>query len=271
MFINKINNFINKEILKYGYFNSYDLLKTIAFFTMLIDHLGYYFFYNLNFLRLIGRITIIIYTVLYGTSLKRGKKHSNKILYFAILTSIIQFILLGINEAFPLNTLWCFYFSNFLIDYLEDIYNNVYILFILLIILIAPLSFIGNFFFEYGFGFFMLVFCGRIFSKEIKNKKDIISTVLIFLMFLIYQIINFYFNLKYSIILAIIYIILYKVLYNFKIKTMDKIKNTKNTCIKIINNLCIIISRRSMELYTIHLSLFILILIIIIYKYGYFR
>ncbi len=267
MLKNKIDNFITKEISKYGDFNSYDLLKTIAFFTMIIDHLGYYFFYNLIFLRLIGRTTILIYAILYGTNLKINKKPNTKTLYFATLTSFFQFILLGIEEALPLNVLWCFYFSDYIINYIENIYYNNYKLFILLIILIIPLSYFGNFFIEYGLGFFMLVFCGKIFSKKIKNKKDIVNTILIFLMFLMYQIVNFNFNIKYSIILTIIYILLYKILYNFKIKPISA---AKNTCIKIINNLCIIISRRSMELYTIHLSLFMLILIIK-YKYGYFR
>lgn len=251
--------FLTKEILKYGEVNSYDVLKTIAFFTMIIDHLGYYFFYKFNFLRLIGRATIIIYAVLYGISYKKGKKPHKKILYFAILTSSFQFIIVGLSELLPLNVLWWFYFSNFFMDSLDNIYNENYALFVLFVLFMPILSISSNYFIEYGFGFIMLEFCGKIFSKEVKNKKDIISTVSIFIMFFIYQVYNFNFKIIHSVLLAIMYIILYKLLFNFKLKIIKQSIITEK-----FGNLFMIISRKSAELYAIHLILFMLILSIMI-------
>lgn len=258
-FKKKYTFFLNKELQKYGEFNTYDLLKNIAFFLMVIDHIGYYIFLHNQYLRLIGRGSMLIFAVLYGISFKNGSKPHKKILIFAIITTCFQ--LYFINEIFPLNPLYNFYFSAFLINDFEKIYKNNVTLFIVLIILILPLSFITNFIVEYGFSFLGLMFCGKIFKKSEKNKKDIIVTIIAFLLFLYYQILNFRFNLIYSIILIISFSIIYKILFNFKLK---KINNF------MFKNLFLIISRRSLELYTIHLTILI-ILSRWLYINGYIR
>ena len=50
---------------KFGELNKYDIFKNIAFITMIIDHIGYYFLPQLFFLRVIGRISAVIFAVLY--------------------------------------------------------------------------------------------------------------------------------------------------------------------------------------------------------------
>lgn len=251
-------NLVKKETDKYGKFNSYDLYKNIALFAMVVDHLGYFFFYKFHLLRLVGRTTVVILSVLFGLSYRENKKPRNRIFIFAVITTLFQLLLLGRTEALPVNILYSFYFSFFLLGYLKKLYDDCYPLFLVLISIMIPACFIFNFFIEYGVGVVFLMFCGTIFAKEKKSRKDTITTAMIFAVFMVYQILNFQFKLPYFIILSVIYSVLYVKLFNFKIKPVNKK----------VDSIFMLISRRSLEFYFLHLVVFMLIFISV---YGYFR
>ena len=226
-------NYINKMTRN---FNNYDVLKSIAFLTMVIDHIGYYFFPQTFFIRAIGRASAIIFALLFGIT---KHKKNNRVLLYAFLTSaVLCFFGDGI---LPLNILYNFYLSYFLIDYLEDLYYNSNFIFNIILILLIPLSFITNIFIEYGLIFLFLVFCGRLFSKENKTKKDKTTVITIFIMYFLYQILNFGFGIINSLIVAIMFYFIFKNMYNFKIVEVKK------------NKLLFFMSRYSLQLYTIHL------------------
>ena len=232
-------NFFTKERA----FNNYDLMKSIAFFLMIIDHIGYYFFPQIYLFRAIGRGSAIIFALLFGIT---KHKRNNKILLYAVLTSLL--LMFFENTIFPLNILFNFYLSYFLLDYLEDIYYNNNILFNLLLILLIPMSMFLNIFLEYGVTFLFLVFCGRLFSKKDKTKKDKNTTIAIFILFFIYQVLNFGFGLINTLIVGTIFYFIFKNMYNFKIKNVKE------------NKYLLFISRYSLQLSKLHLLILNIIL-----------
>lgn len=231
---------INFNILKNKKpFNNYDLLKSIAFLLMVVDHIGYYFFPQTVLFRAIGRGSAIIFALLFGIT---KHKKNNKILLYGALTAIL-FYFYGYS-IFPLNILFNFYLSYFLLDYVENLYYNNNILFNIILILLIPISIISNIFIEYGLIITFLIFCGKLFSKENKTRKDKVTTILIFIIFFLYQVLNFSFDLFNSLIVGVIFFFIFKSMYNFKIKELKE------------NKILLFISRYSLQLYTIHLLIF---------------
>jgi hypothetical protein len=238
--------FYNDKIQKYGELNNYDIYKNIAFFTMLIDHIGYFLFPRILIIRLVGRISMMIFGILYGLSFKEGQKRS-RILIFALITLLIN---MYEGAVLPLNVLFNFYISGFLVPKFQSLYEENYKLFCIFLILLFPVIFITNLFVEYGVAFTILMMCGVIFKKDKKDKGDIIVTILIFVMYLYYQRSGFGFNTIQSIVLAIFGILIYINLFNFKIKKINS---------PVGKNILIFISRTSLELYSLHLIILIMI------------
>lgn len=223
---------------KFGELNKYDIFKNIAFVTMILDHIGYYFSPQLFFLRVIGRISAIIFAILYGYGCKRP---NNKILCYGILTGIIVQLFIE-NNRLPLNILFTFYISSFLLNELEDIYNNCCWCFYLSLFVLLPITIISAVFVEYGIIMLFLMLCGRIFKKENKTQKDIISTVSIFIIYAFYQILNFNFNLFESLCVILCFACVYIYMFDFKIQKVT-----------FGSKIMLFISRYSLELYFIHL------------------
>lgn len=235
-------------------YNKYDLYKDIAFITMIIDHIGFYLLPQFKILRLIGRISAVIYAILFGMTKHKNK---NRIITFAIITSIVQAIFIGI--IFPLNIFYNFYISSFLLDYLYDIYNKYpYLIFGLFLPVLFPLGVITDQITEYGIFFLGFMLCGKIFIKEKKTIQDKLLTLLIFLVYSFYPTYNFKFNIVSSIILFIAFMILYFLMFNFK---FDEIKNVK------YENSLLFISRYSMELFLAQTILFQFILRVFVWQY----
>lgn len=231
--------------------NNYDIYKNIAFFVMVLDHIGYFFLQQFLFIRLIGRASAVIFAILHGFSCKRK---NNKILFFALLTFFI--VQVSIEKSyFPPNILFHFYLYYFLADTFKYLYDNFYWFFISFILCIVPLFPIVRNFIEYGPLFIFVIFCGTIFKKEEKTLKDTITTIIIFFIHFINQIICFHFDTVKSVILFIYLTIIYLTFYNFKIKD-----------VKSNNIILFIVSKYSLQLYFIHLLIFSTI-----YFHAYFR
>ncbi|MDR1498843.1 MAG: conjugal transfer protein TraX [Rickettsiales bacterium] len=236
-----------KKLEKYGTFNTYDLFKNIAFFAMVIDHIGYYFLPYNQLLRLVGRVSMLIFAVLYGISYKSNKS-PHTILFFALITAIPMTFLE--DMPLPLNCLFNFYISWFLVDGFENIYKNNYVLFCIFLVLMIPAAFLSNIIIEYGVSFVALMFCGKIFAKEKKTRRDILTTMIIFVLYTVYQSLNFGFNLYYMDVLLIVNSIIYAFMLDFKIRP---IKNF------IGNNILSLISRTTLGLYTTHITIMIIV------------
>ncbi|MBR2141518.1 MAG: hypothetical protein IJ853_04130 [Rickettsiales bacterium] len=234
------------KLKKYGNLNTYDIYKSLAFILMVIDHVGYYFLPSARLLRVIGRTSMIIFAVLHGFNRKKSS-NNNRILIYAVLLFIFVQLLIE-NDPLPLNVLFNFYISYYLLDKIEEIYKNDYVFFLLICAITLLLSGFTNIFLEYGAIFWFLILCGRIFNYKIKTPKDKVTAPLIFIMYYIYQTIHFNFNLINSIVLLILIVLTYILLYNFSFKTYNK-----------NNTILMILSRFSLELYFIHLLIFSII------------
>ena len=224
-------------------YNSYDVVKDIAFITMIIDHIGYYLMPKLLVLRLIGRISAVLYTILFGISVR---KNMDKLFTFAILMTLFQMFMFG--RIFPLNILFNFFLSVLMIDYVETVYEKYpYVFFCLFLPLLLPLGILTDQVTEYGIFLVFYMFCGRIFSKDKKSKKDLITTIIIFIIYFVYSTNNFRFNLIQSIILFIFLIFIYINMFGFKIKDIENVK---------CETFLLVISRYSIELFLVQTIVF---------------
>lgn len=82
--------------------NTYDLLKSAAVLTMLVDHVGMYLFPEQMWFRVVGRIAFPLFLFLVGYS---GHTRTEKrLLVSAGMVSVLDYLVTG--SFFPLNILW---------------------------------------------------------------------------------------------------------------------------------------------------------------------
>ena len=111
--------------------NYQDLLKTLAMITMIIDHLGLYFFPEYNLMRLIGRTAMPVFCFFAGYNFKEQPKL--KILLFGILLYLITTILL--NQFTSGNILISIYIGQCYLYLFRDKLHNVIVGFMHIFIL----------------------------------------------------------------------------------------------------------------------------------------
>lgn len=76
--------------------NYQDLLKLIAIFTMVVDHLGVYFFPDITTLRMIGRYAMPIFGFFVGYNFKNSINFH--ILLYGVGLYLTDFIVLGLDK-----------------------------------------------------------------------------------------------------------------------------------------------------------------------------
>lgn len=82
--------------------NTYDLLKSVAVLTMLVDHVGMYLFSDQMWFRVVGRTAFPLFLFLVGYS---GHTRTEKrLLVSAGMVSVLDYLVTG--SFFPLNVLW---------------------------------------------------------------------------------------------------------------------------------------------------------------------
>lgn len=242
---------------KYGIINNYDLFKILAFITMVIDHTGMLMFPYNNFIRLIGRISMPIFIILFGYSYK-SKNNKFNVLLFAIIMSCIGYLFKESMLVIPLNVLYTIFISGFLLEPLYYLYeNNIFYFFIVFLLLLIG-TIVTFIFLDYGFIILLIAFCGKIFKKEQKTITDEIFTIIIFVLYFLFGTYCFRFNILYSIIFLLILINIYNRFYNFKIKHIENsrfLNKLKNWQIDIL----LFISRNTLIFYILHILLILII------------
>ncbi len=232
---------------KYGKaLNSHDLLKFIAIITMVVDHLGHFYFKDIEILRAIGRTSFPIFLFLAGYSL--NYKTNYNLIFLAIAISIVD---AGINyPIFPLNILYSIIFTRLFLLYLEKKNfktKNLYLLFAFLLLWLLPTKMLA----EYGTLGVMFAICGNMVKTMPKSKKTrnlLIATIIIhFLMQDLSQDFSLIANFLVALILTILVITFYNYnkLCNFIYKLTDKNR--------FILAPILYISRNSLQLYFLHL------------------
>lgn len=124
------------------------MLKIIALITMILDHIG--LFWNIYWLRLIGRLSFPIYCFLISKGIKKTKdikKYMIRILVLAVISQCIwQYI--GINT---LNILFTYFLFMQIIYFIKNKNNLMASIIFLLSVLICNML-------DYGFYGFILLF-----------------------------------------------------------------------------------------------------------------
>ena len=125
---------------------SYDLLKSLALITMIIDHLGYYLYPDESWMRLIGRMSFPIWMFLVGYA---NSRDLSPILWICALSVAIGGMVFGAS-IIPLNILFSIIIVRLVLDYSVGLMFHssamVWVIPTLLMIIALPTNFMS----EYG-------------------------------------------------------------------------------------------------------------------------
>ncbi len=170
-----------------------DILKLIAIITMIIDHVGFVFFPQLEILRIIGRISIPIFSY----QLTQGYKHTSnlkryifRLFFFGMISQIPFFIIIDPKK---LNIIITLFFSAIFLRFFE---KKKYIIALLILAMPFVFSMDGDYL------FFVMTF---IFYKFPKQKLSILLLQSINIL-VYYFVIDCYINLFYILgVLLVLY------------------------------------------------------------------
>ncbi len=244
------------KLNKYGGFNSYDFLKSIAIITMIIDHLGLFFYPEVDFLRLIGRISYPLFAFCIGYNKKYHL--DSTLIVLAIIMCLSHLVLWpdlksmirgSILKASILPSIIILRFSmQYITKYLNS--KNMYLwAFVLWLFASYTTSF-----FQYGTSGIILAICGYL-SISLKNNQD--YKIFLYINLILYagfQAILFKASLSSLCVLIFEFLIMAKILKDFSIKP-----------ISIIPPLATILlpaSRYALIIYFVHSEIFKLISVI---------
>ena len=235
---------------------SYDLLKTFAVITMVIDHIGIYLYPDQLWFRTIGRLSFPAWLFLIGYA--RSRDLPLKI-WIGIGLLIIGDFLVG-REMFPLNILVTIALVRILIDpFMESMLKSparFWTISIALLVIALPTNLMS----EYG----ALAIITAIFGYLVRNRheieergdhfvtKDFLSYYMIFSLFayFIVQQILFMFSMQQFLFMAFGVTILHLFLMHFALATFPKMTEKSGTVGKYFFQIC---GRRTLEIYVVHL------------------
>lgn len=181
--------------------NGYDLLKTFAVITMLVDHVGYYFYPDELWLRAVGRLSFPIWFFLIGYA--RSRDLSPKLLGGAALLICVNLVL-GL-QTLPLNALCTIILLRLILDLVarivEDNSRIVWLMTIGLTVFIVPAGEVT----EYGTLSVMFALLGYFVRHEkvLPFYQRLGYAAMIAAIYVVYQMINFDFALWYSVPLGL--------------------------------------------------------------------
>lgn len=179
------------------------MIKLLALITMLIDHIGYSLFPNITILRIVGRISMPLYSFSiargYFYSKKNNKlnKYLKNLLIFATISQIPYSLL---TSSYTLNIIFTYLFSILILILLDSNTEKIIKIASLITIISILLSLDTIYFCDYGlFGIFLPI----IIYYFVYNKKYNFSVFLLLCILLLLEIVFFQFS-KYTEFIALI-------------------------------------------------------------------
>jgi hypothetical protein len=149
---------------------SYDLLKTFAIVTMLIDHVGIFFYPDIEEFRLIGRLSMPVWFFLIGYA--QHKKLELRLWIWGFILLMGTGWMKDWYNLLPLNILFTFLLTRAVLDYVMiravKNFDALFGVFWLCILLIIP----GLYFFEYSSYGFLFAAAGYL-ARHQKNITTI--------------------------------------------------------------------------------------------------
>jgi len=233
--------------------SSYDLLKFIAILSMIVDHLGSYFYSDVEIFRAIGRLAFPLFLFLVGYS--NNFKTQYSLLFAGIVIEFFQHYYFTASFSYTLDILIAIFLVRIAFNWLDKInYFNEQRFFELYVFsFLFSLPF--NYVIEYGFFNFIFAYLGFACRRNYSGYK-LHLFIFILLNYLFQKFLSFNnsslgFDIEF---LAISYILFY-LTNDFKI-----IEGFK-TLPKLLNKSYLFISRNSLFIYYSHKILFILIVV----------
>ncbi len=232
---------------------SYDFLKTFAVVFMIIDHIGWYFFPEDNWWRVVGRLCVPVWFFLIGYANSRDLSPR---LWMGAFILFCGDLIAG-QYFFPLNILATMIIVRLFIDQIMErslhTTNTFWAINTLLFLLILP----SGMLFEYGTQGFILAILGYLMRRrhELPEQKDLINTYFAFAMgsFVAMQFILFNLTEPQLITLIAGLLLVMGSLYVFKAANYPKLtKKLPRPLIWVFQ----FGGRRTLEIYVAHLLLF---------------
>jgi len=149
------NIFANRRELSVA-LTSYDLLKSLALILMVVDHLGYFFFPEENWFRVIGRLSVPIWFFLIGYA---NTRQVQSVIWVGAVVVALSAIVSG-EFILPVNILLALALARLWIDRIMAGALQSYESFAGMFFLLFFLSFPTMFLFEYGTMAFMFTVLG---------------------------------------------------------------------------------------------------------------
>ncbi len=232
---------------------SYDVLKALAIITMIVDHLGYYFFPEEVGLRLIGRMSLPIWMFLVGYAKSRDLGLSIWVGAFLCMGAEILF---G-GEIFAVNILFSIILVRLVLDYtmrqMFDSPATIWIVPALLIMLAIPSWYI----FEYGTVGLMVAMSGWLMRRRVNNPSFYkVSTpffIVTVMSLMIVTTLLFGLNNTQSGVLAVLLSATFIPLYYFKRQIYSGLTGQLPAA---LTRAIQFMGRYSMEIYILHVILF---------------
>lgn len=241
---------------RYGGFNSYDLLKVIAIITMIIDHIGLFFYQDISLLRVIGRVSYPLFAFCIGYNQKY--KLDNTLVMLAVILCLTHIIIWpslgGMVKKSILNSsiLPSIIITRILLNYTSHLIKpNTMYLWAFVLWFFASMS---SSFLQYGTAGIILTICGYL-SASLKNSKEYrIFLYINLILYLGFEYALFRINLFGLSILIFEFFILARALKDFSIKPIAISKTFEKTLL--------LTSRYALIIYFIHLQIFKMIYVI---------
>jgi hypothetical protein len=232
---------------------SYDFFKTFAVIFMLVDHIGYYFYPEENWFRILGRFCVPVWFFFIGYAKTREIPSS---MWIGGGLLVVANVFAGLS-IFPLNILFTMIFVRYCLDKVMSHVlkgtNELWALCVVLFFLTFPTSIVT----EYGFQAILMAMFGYMvrFRQENEDIQKVFLPFSIFAALTYVAVQSFMFGLLgvEMIVLEVGVVLVMLALYFFKPATYPRL--TKYTPIPIVY-LLKICGRKTLEIYVIHLLLF---------------
>lgn len=232
---------------------SYDLLKTLAVVTMIIDHIGFYFFPDDMMWRAVGRMSAPIWIFLIGYA--RGRDFSPR-LWIGGFTLLAANVVAGM-ALLPLNILFTILLVRGVIDRVMDYMTSEKARMIAGVAVIIAGALPTYAFWEYGTAALMLAGMGWM-ARQFQAKKVSEGTfqgftVTTLLLYAVLAIAFMGLNMAQTQLMTVGVIGVFALLYSFKPATYPRAKEKIPGFVIFILKIC---GRRTLEIYVLHLLIF---------------
>ncbi len=227
---------------------SFDILKTIATFTLIFDHFGFFFYNDIEIFRIIGSLGYLLFIFCYGYN----RKYHFDVRIFSLTALMLMNRFIMDPEGFELSNISEYsilisviaaqIFMYFMVPKIKE--DNVFAWLVLLEILAIPTRSI----FQFGSEGIIICICGYIcatLGKDNKTHHRMLAIALIF--YVIAMLIDHHFSFISIVLLVAIFIGLWKALARFE-----------TYLVNIPGEIVLFISKYSLLIFYVHYELFLI-------------